>query len=51
MAHGVPGAFAAAGLTGATVGVLALVSTINALSTSAYLPALRGRTGSDADAH
>lgn len=33
-------AFAEAGLPGATVGVLALVSTINALSTSAYLPAL-----------
>lgn len=33
-------AFADAGLSGATVGVLALVSTINALSTSAYLPAL-----------
>lgn len=33
-------AFADAGLTRATVGVLALVSGINALSTSAYLPAL-----------
>jgi len=33
-------AFAEAGLSGAAVGVLALLSTINALSTSAYLPAL-----------
>ncbi len=33
-------AFADAGLPGSTVGVLALISTINALSTSAYLPAL-----------
>ena len=32
--------FADAGLTGVTVGVLALLSAINALSTSAYLPAL-----------
>lgn len=33
-------AFADGGLPGRTVGVLALISTINALSTSAYLPAL-----------
>lgn len=33
-------AFADAGLSGWTVGVLALISMINALSTSAYLPAL-----------
>ncbi len=32
--------FADEGLAGRTVGVLALISTINALSTSAYLPAL-----------
>jgi DHA1 family bicyclomycin/chloramphenicol resistance-like MFS transporter len=42
-------AFAESGLPGVTVAVLALISTINALSTSAYLPALPS-VGADLDA-